>query len=168
MRSHSEFEGERSPSDSLRPFRANLLVGSTSHNNGRWWTEVSNQFRKLGRPMWSRVRLLHLPPLPDGVNGSTPGSEPGSRGSSPRLAAHVIVVQMRSTPARQAGSGSSNLPGHTHTPVTQKADVLVSETSAPQGMWVRVPPGVPLVADAKDRDTSKVKGRNARGSTPHT
>lgn len=39
------------------------------------------------------VRLHHLPPLPDGATGSTPGSEPGGRSSNLRLAA---VDPMRS------------------------------------------------------------------------
>lgn len=30
-----------------------------------------------------------------------------------------------------------------HTPVTQMADVLVSETRPARAMWVRIPPGVP-------------------------
>lgn len=42
---------------------------------------------KAGPATRLRVRLLHLPRVPDGAIGSTPGSEPGDRGSSPRSAA---------------------------------------------------------------------------------
>lgn len=104
---------------------------------------------KAGPAARLRVRLLHLPPLPNGVTGSTPGSEPGGRGSSPRLAAHVIVVStvQHATPPRwkwvfepprshpdacaDVVAGQPHL--HTltlHTPVTEQVYVLVSETSA--------------------------------------
>lgn len=63
-----------------------------------------------------RFRLPRGRTMPSGVTGSTPGSGPGGRGSSPRTAANQITwswCQRNSTPARQAGSGSSNLPGRT-------------------------------------------------------
>lgn len=98
MRSHKIIQG----GDPLEPPTGSRLGAVAAKagkdrgdltEHGRWRTAVSNQFRKLGQPLWLRVRLLHLPPMPNGVTGSTPGSEPGGRGSSPRWAA---IDSMRS------------------------------------------------------------------------
>ena len=121
-------------------------------------------------------------------NGSTPGSEPGGRGSNPRLAArplirgagfiaqpvnlhhgrgngHVIVVSTEQHASPPSWKWEFESPRSHLTPVTELGIRTGFRNQRPRGHVGSTPTRRTNVADAKDRVTSGI-GAKAQGSNP--